>query len=237
MSGSEVERRHIADRRVPLDVPPRGVKPKKATGKKAQRRYSCAIGLRELMGLLAVLGPLGTFVSLWVLPESGPAGMNVHLQRRAPLERARVIHLTLAGNERKARFVLARDVNWEDFLGGVQERLQLGGINRIETSAGEAIMSVEDLMHDDHLIIYSDATLSAHGRRGLLHDGLPTDAELPAPIGPAAAGPSGHPLTDGGAPALPEPLQLLRRRAAARSASASVHDDGDLEAEDRKSVV
>ena len=56
--------------------------------------------------------------------------------------------------------MLSRDVGWEDFLAGVQERLQLGGINRIETSAGEAIMSAEDLMHDDHLIIYSDAALS-----------------------------------------------------------------------------
>ena len=155
-------------------MPPRGTKPKKAAGKPskgtARGRYSCAIGLRELMGVLAVIGPLGTFVSLWVLPESGSSGMNVHLRRTSAttLERARVIHLTLAGNERKARFVLARDVGWEDFLSGVQERLQLGGINRIETSAGEAIMSVEDLMHDDHLIIYSDATLSAHGRYGAL---------------------------------------------------------------------
>ena len=55
--------------------------------------------------------------------------------------------------------MLSRDVGWEDFLVGVQERLRLGSINRVETSAGEAIMSVEDLMHDDHLIIYSD---SAH---------------------------------------------------------------------------
>ena len=62
-SGSEVERRSGA-RRVPLEVPPRGTKPKKAAGKPskgtARGRYSCAIGLRELMGVLAVIGPLGT---------------------------------------------------------------------------------------------------------------------------------------------------------------------------------
>lgn len=177
-SGSEVERRHArgdsgregVDRRVPLDLPPRS-KLKKAVAKGAaktatRRRYTCAIGLRELMGVLAILGPLGTFVSLWVLPESGQSGMNVHLRRSAPglTERARVIHLTLAGLERKARFVLARDVAWEEFLTGVQERLRLGSINRIETSAGEAIMSVEDLMHDDHLIIYSDNALPVTAR-------------------------------------------------------------------------
>lgn len=90
------------------------------------------------MGVLAILGPLGTFVSLWVLPENGSSGMNVQLHRSSPgvTERARVIHLTLAGNERKARFVLSRDVGWEDFLSGVQDRLQLAGINRVETSAG-----------------------------------------------------------------------------------------------------
>ena len=176
-SGSEVERRPSArtgdgmvDRRVPLELPPRS-KAKKAgassrAGKQERRRYTCAIGLRELMGALAVLGPLGTFISLWVLPESGSNGMNVHLRRassQSVTERARVIHLTLAGPlARKARFVLSRDVGWEDFLVGVQERLQLGGINRIETSAGEAIMSVEDLMHDDHLIIFSDSAREIH---------------------------------------------------------------------------
>jgi hypothetical protein len=166
-SGSEVERRKVADRRVPLEVPPRA-KTKKASkpSKGAARgRYTCAVGLRELLGLLAIIGPLGTFVSLWVLPDSDSlSGMNVHLRRSSSLERARVIHLTLAGNGRKARFVLSRAVGWEDFVVGVQERLQLGGINRIETSAGEVIMSVEDLMHDDHLIIFSDSALNAHGR-------------------------------------------------------------------------
>ena len=177
-SGSEVERRHSRgessrdgpDRRVPLDLPPRS-KLKKAVAKgtakgAARKRYTCAIGLRELMGVLAILGPLGTFVSLWVLPEGSQSGMNVHLRRSVPglTERARVIHLTLAGLERKARFVLARDVAWEEFQTGVEERLRLGSINRIETSAGEAIMSVEDLMHDDHLIIYSDNPLPVTAR-------------------------------------------------------------------------
>ena len=76
----------------------------------------------------------------------------------------RVIHLTMAQNDRKARYILAPDVEWDQFVGGVQERLQLGAISRIETSAGERIMSVEDLMHDDHLVIHSDNPLP--GTRG-----------------------------------------------------------------------
>ena len=117
----------MVDRRVPLELPPRS-KAKKAgassrAGKQERRRYTCAIGLRELMGLLAVLGPLGTFVSLWVLPEKTGVGMSAHIRKSVSTlgggERARVIHLTLAGSERKARFVLSRDVGWEDFLSGV----------------------------------------------------------------------------------------------------------------------
>ena len=38
----------------------------------------------------------------------------------------------MAQNERKARYILAPDVEWDQFVGGVQERLQLGAISRIE---------------------------------------------------------------------------------------------------------
>ena len=81
---------------------------------------------------------------------------------------SRVIHLTMADNERKARFVLGADLDWDQFIGGVQERLQLASIARIETEAGEGIMSVEDLMHEDHLVIYSDAPLKRRERGSLL---------------------------------------------------------------------
>eukprot|EP00966_Prymnesium_polylepis_P043515 1009233-Prymnesium_polylepis.1 len=115
------------------------------------------------MGVLAVIGPLGTLISMGVLPQvamDGPSLIRMRHASHADGERSRVIHLSLAGSERKARFVLSSEVHWENFLAGVQDRLSLGSISRIETSAGEAIMSVEDLMHDDNLIIYSDAALS-----------------------------------------------------------------------------
>ena len=94
------------------------------------------LGARELMGVLAVVGPLGTLVSLWVLPQASLMdGLPVTAARRSPAsgERVpRVIHLTMAQNERKARYILAPDVEWDQFVGGVQERLQLGAISRIE---------------------------------------------------------------------------------------------------------
>ena len=144
-SGSEVERR-------PVSVPTRTVRPrepsnpvasprstKEKRGKRhaaAPPRYSCVLGARELMGVLAVVGPLGTLVSLWVLPQASLMdGLPVTAARRSPAsgERVpRVIHLTMAQNERKARYILAPDVEWDQFVGGVQERLQLGAISRIE---------------------------------------------------------------------------------------------------------
>ena len=180
-SGSEVERRtaavptRTARPREPSNpvASPRSTKEKRQSRTKDTRRttprYSCVLGARELMGVLAVVRPLGTLVSLWVLPQASLMdGLPVTAARRSPAsgERVpRVIHLTMAQNERKARYILAPDVDWDQFVGGVQERLQLGAISRIETSAGERIMSVADLMHDDHLVIHSDYLMGARGRQ------------------------------------------------------------------------
>jgi len=211
LSGSEIERRRVP---IPLATPRSSKEKRKAPRKDVRRsRLKCAVGLRELMGLLAVIGPLGTLISMGVLPQSMdglPVGMR-RVSLRGEGERARVIHLSLAGSERKARFVLSSDVHWENFLAGVQERLSLGSISRIETSAGEAIMSVEDLMHDDNLIIYSDAALS-RGRLLFGKDGLP------APVGPARGRLSS-------APSLPLPLSRLVRRRRTGSLPGEVADE------------
>ena len=72
---SEPERR----RRTPLPlVSPRSTKEKKRAVRPSTRspdepekipRYSCVLGVREFMAVLAVIGPLGTLISLWVLPQ------------------------------------------------------------------------------------------------------------------------------------------------------------------------
>lgn len=178
--GSEAEMRPGRRQAPPLPLAsPRSEKVKKLRRpEKTTPRYSCALGARELMAVLAVIGPLGTLISLWVLPSASPrfeegAAGAAHLLRQvtgaasAAAYGGRVIHLSLAGTDRKARFVLPENARWDDFTFGVQERLRLAGMSRIETSAGEAIMSVEDLMHDDSLVIYSDDALpvARHGAR------------------------------------------------------------------------
>lgn len=177
---------------------------------KTSPRYSCALSARELMAVLAVLGPVGTFISLWVLPATPPAMVGVSLLRQvtgagaaASGSAGRVIHLSLAGTGRKARYVLPEGARWDDFTFGVQERLRLSGMSRIETSAGEAIMSVEDLVHDDTIVIYSDEALPRHGggAGGLLFSMRGSKQDSVGPV-----------LTGGKAPSLPAPVDALWRR-------------------------
>jgi hypothetical protein len=188
---------------------------------KASPRYSCALSARELMAVLAVIGPVGTFISLWVLPATPPAMMGVSLLRQvtgvgaaASVSAGRVIHLSLAGTGRKARYVLPEGARWDDFTFGVQERLRLGGMSRIETSTGEAIMSVEDLVHDDTIVIYSEEALPRHsaggGAAGMLFSMFVSKREAASPV-----------LQGGNAPS--PPVDALWRRRKSRLAGG---DDG-----------
>ena len=167
------------------------------------------------MALLAVLGPLGTLLSLWVLPAAPPGVGAVSLLRQVArgggrggggaAAAGRVIHLSLAGTGRKARYVLPEGAKWDDFTFGVQERLRLAGMSRIETLAGEAIMSVEDLVHDDTIVIYSDEALptaASGGGGSLLFSGGGRPVKLlPDSLDPALANGGGAPSSlpaDGG---------------------------------------
>ena len=72
--------------------------------------------------------------------------------------RVRILHLCLADSDRrarfKARFVLDENAGWEIFLAGCRERLQVENIRRVADSSGKVILAVEDVVHDDHLVIY-----------------------------------------------------------------------------------
>jgi hypothetical protein len=193
-SGSEAEVSRRYGRRVALELPPpRATKftpRKKTASRKTQqmgRRHSCAWGLRELIALLAVLGPIGTFVSLFVLPPAAWPGVGVAAEHGG-----RVLHLSHAGSDRKARFVLSPSAAWEDLLNGVQERLQLGPIDRIETQSGETIVRPEDVVNGDHLLIFS---------RGELPSTWPPHDGEAAPPPPPASLFSGLLLHRGGADA------------------------------------
>jgi hypothetical protein len=69
--------------------------------------------------------------------------------------RVRILHLSLADSDRRARFVLEENTGWEIFLAGCRERLQVENIRRVADSSGGLILAVEDVVHDDHLVIYA----------------------------------------------------------------------------------
>lgn len=74
-----------------------------------------------------------------------------------------MVHLSLAGTDQRARFVLDENTPWDAFVSGCRERLNVGRILRVTDSSGEAIPAVEDLVHEDHIVIH--ATRTAHARR------------------------------------------------------------------------
>ena len=69
--------------------------------------------------------------------------------------RVRILHLSLADSDRRARFVLEENTGWEIFLAGCRERLQVENIRRVADSSGGLILAIEDVVHDDHLVIYA----------------------------------------------------------------------------------
>lgn len=166
-----------------LPIPdPRIEKEKRlAEQQKEKRLASSGVVCRRL----AVV-PLGTLTLglLWLLQQTlrmdkGPLTADIRHGARHEL-RSRVIHLTLAGTERKARIVLPEDsgaVGWDDFLVRVQTRLRLNSMSRIETAAGETIVSVEDLMNGDNLVIYADDEEEEDADE-------PDEEELPVPVPP-----------------------------------------------------
>ena len=76
-------------------------------------------------------------------------------------------------------------------MAGCRERLQVKNIRRVTDSSGEAILAVEDLVHDDHIVIYATPTAS---------DGAPA-----------------LPSADDLGPTLPLPLQALSAAAVTKS--------------------
>eukprot|EP00308_Calcidiscus_leptoporus_P017990 CAMPEP_0119361546 /NCGR_PEP_ID=MMETSP1334-20130426/8828_1 /TAXON_ID=127549 /ORGANISM="Calcidiscus leptoporus, Strain RCC1130" /LENGTH=178 /DNA_ID=CAMNT_0007376595 /DNA_START=98 /DNA_END=634 /DNA_ORIENTATION=+ len=103
-----------------------------------------------------VLSTLGTTISVWRITRLDDVERDAREERRGA---ARVVHLILHGKSRKkTRFLVPQDVTWDEFMLGVQDRLQLAEVSRmaIHTSLGEEIMSIDDLVDGDNLIIRVD---------------------------------------------------------------------------------
>ena len=137
-----------------------------------------------------------TLCALGVLLRQSPV-QQAELAGSPLVTGSRVLHLTLAGSERKARFGVSPSLTWAEFLQGVQERLHLDRApDKIETSAGWVIRSVSDLMHRDNVVVYPHAT---HGDLAAPADAAPahaahTHAAQPHPSsGERRPSSSGHP--------------------------------------------
>ena len=126
--------------------------------------------LAVLLGGVAVGGFLGVHPLLLLLPAGAPplatlASVDAHHEARMPggasgpaampSAEVRVIVISLAGSDRKTRFVVPPELSWDKFLQGAQERLRLAQPPaRVETSDGFLIHSAADLAHRDSLVMY-----------------------------------------------------------------------------------
>ena len=174
---------------------------------------------RLLLVILFFCGPVGTVISFLLLPkdvETVNAEPNLHHHSPSPSAagggaRVRMVHLSLADSDRRARFVLDENTVWDVFLSGCRERLQVKNIRRVTDSSGEAILAVEDLVHDDHLVIYA----------------TPTDPSDAAGGGSTDTAPA-LPGSDDLGPSLPLPLPALSTAAVVGSKSrVLLQGDGD----------
>ena len=110
-------------------------------------------GLVGSCGLLAAFGVLPV-ISL-SMHDSAVESHFEALAAGTPAHNVRVIHLSLAGSERKVRFGLAREMSWQSFMQGVQMRFELHEPPaRIETSEGLPLHSSAELQHRDNLVVY-----------------------------------------------------------------------------------
>lgn len=143
-SGRSVAAEELSSARGAHDRDSRG----RDKGKSASSTGGGVCWQRILLVVLFICGPVGTVISFLLLPKE--AESTDTLLRRAPsgagtgtVARVRMVHLSLADSDRRARFVLDENTFWDSFLAGCRERLQVRNIRRVTDSSGEAILAVE----------------------------------------------------------------------------------------------
>lgn len=84
----------------------------------------------------------------------------------------RLVHLTLAGTDRRTRLLLPSDADevpsWERFVRAVGGRLGVdpGDISRVETLLGEEVVSTDDLIDNDNLHVFTERRAAADSTGG-----------------------------------------------------------------------
>ena len=142
---------------------PRHESRKERSTKKSSKGTALKNWQRVMLAVLFLCGPIGTAVSFYLLPKESDSADTPGLIRggatgatgAAGGTRVRMVHLSLAGTDRRARFVLDENTPWDAFVSGCRERLKVERILRVTDSSGEAILAVEDLVHEDHIVIHA----------------------------------------------------------------------------------
>ena len=148
---------------------PRHESRKERSTKKSSKGTALKNWQRVMLAVLFLCGPIGTAVSFYLLPKESDSADTPGLIRggatgatgAAGGTRVRMVHLSLAGTDRRARFVLDENTPWDAFVSGCRERLKVERILRVTDSSGEAILAVEDLVHEDHIVIHASRTAQA----------------------------------------------------------------------------
>lgn len=157
------------DRRLRYVTPmPRSVKEKRGKARKYEAVSDRNCNWRIV--LVVIIGFLGTYGVLFAaLRMISPAPTPAKPSAPQPLP-VRVLHLNLAGSQRRARYGVSMDMAWTTFLEGCKDRLLLSSVTSVETSDGHVIRSVEDLIHRDQLVVRGadNAAAAVHaGARGV----------------------------------------------------------------------
>jgi len=195
----ELERQKASASRRDRDREPHGSRRDRDRSTKqrasSQRPSTLKNWQRVLLAVLFFCGPIGTLVSFWLLPKEADGADALGQFRHPPGvvdggaggsvggTRVRMVHLSLAGTDRRARFVLDENTPWDAFISGCRERLKVERILRVTDSSGEAILAVEDLVHEDHIVLHATGQ---HGGAQAVPTPGPAEDRPPSPPSPPA---------------------------------------------------
>ena len=106
---------------------------KERSAKKSSKGTALKNWQRVMLAVLFLCGPIGTAVSFYLLPKESDSADTPGLIRGGAGAaggsvggtRVRMVHLSLAGTDRRARFVLDENTPWDAFVSGARPTLYI----------------------------------------------------------------------------------------------------------------
>ena len=106
---------------------------KERSAKKSSKGTALKNWQRVMLAVLFLCGPIGTAVSFYLLPKESDSADTPGLIRGGAGAaggsvggtRVRMVHLSLAGTDRRARFVLDENTPWDAFVSGAPPTLYM----------------------------------------------------------------------------------------------------------------